>query len=54
MKIIKDFPHKFYFYGSSDSLDTDVFIQVDRIINTIYEKIKIRFQFRLEHEHDYY
>jgi len=38
--ILSDFPHKFYFYGSGDSLDTDVFIEVDEIPDNIETAIQ--------------
>lgn len=37
---LEHFPHKYYFYGSEDSLDTDVFIEVDNIPDNIEEAIQ--------------
>ena len=37
---IENFPHKYYFYGSEDSIDTDVFIIVDEIPSNIETAIQ--------------
>ena len=37
---LKDFPHKYYFYGSEDSLDIDVFIEVNEIPTNIETAIQ--------------
>jgi len=38
--ILDNFPHNFYFYGSEDSLDTDVFIEVDEIPKNVETSIQ--------------
>jgi len=50
---MKYFPHKYYFYGSEDSIDTDVFIVVDEIPKNIETAIQYMKQLKKDFDLDW-
>ena len=50
---LERFPHKYYFYGSEDSLDTDIFIEVDEIPTNIETSIQYMKQLKKDFELDW-
>ena len=50
---INKFPHKYYFYGSEDSIDTDVFIEVDEIPKNIETAIQYKKKLKLDFQLDW-
>ena len=53
LKFIKEFPHEFYFYGSSDSLDNDVMIKVDEIPSNIEHAIQYLKTLKMKYDVDW-
>jgi len=53
IKKITDFPHKYYFYGSDDSIDTDVFIEVNEIPTNIETAIQYMKQLKKDFNVDW-